>query len=206
MTTGEKIKTIRKKRGLTQRELAEKLGTTPQNLAQYENNKRNPKYWTLQNIAEALQVNIKELLPDSDYNDLLGDKAALAYSTVLEQIIGLRGYTFDITEDTDELYVYYPDGILKLEDGVPDKLLEEIESFADFKMHEIRKQYAHNFIPKRFFDYKKHITKPEYYQLQATAPPDRDEPEAPNAANDRGATPEEKKNADDIMHNPDEWE
>lgn len=35
---------------------------------------------------------------------------------------------------------------------------------------------------------------------------DRDEPEALNAANDRGATPEEKKNADDIMHNPDEWE
>ena len=40
----------------------------------------------------------------------------------------------------------------------------------------------------------------------STAPPDRDEPEALNAANDRGATPEEKKNADDIMHNPDEWE
>ena len=35
---------------------------------------------------------------------------------------------------------------------------------------------------------------------------DRDEPKAMNAANDRGATPEEKKNADDIMHNPDEWE
>lgn len=30
--------------------------------------------------------------------------------------------------------------------------------------------------------------------------------DALNAANDRGATPEEKKNADDIMHNPDEWE
>lgn len=40
----------------------------------------------------------------------------------------------------------------------------------------------------------------------STTPPDRDEPEALNAANDRGATPEEKKNADDIMHNPDEWE
>ena len=38
------------------------------------------------------------------------------------------------------------------------------------------------------------------------APPDQDEPEALDAANDRGATPEEKKNADDIMHNPDEWE
>ena len=38
------------------------------------------------------------------------------------------------------------------------------------------------------------------------APPDRDELKALNAANNRGATPEEKKNADDIMHNPDEWE
>ena len=38
------------------------------------------------------------------------------------------------------------------------------------------------------------------------APPDREELKALNAANDRGATPEEKKNADDIMHNPDEWE
>ena len=42
--------------------------------------------------------------------------------------------------------------------------------------------------------------------MEHAAPPDRDEPEALNAANDRGATPEEKKNADDIMHNPDEWE
>lgn len=47
------------------------------------------------------------------------------------------------------------------------------------------------------------------HQIQrppSITPPDRDEPEALNAANDRGATPEEKKNADDIMHNPDEWE
>lgn len=159
MNTGEKIKKIRKMQGLTQRELANKLGTTPQNLAQYENNKRNPKYWTLQKIAEVLNVSIEELLPDSDYNNLLGDKAALAYNTILEQIIGLRGYTFGITEDTDELYISYPDGILKLEDNVADKLLEEIESFTDFKLLELKKEYHDNFIPKKSFDYVNRVTK-----------------------------------------------
>lgn len=203
MTTGEKIKTIRKKRGLTQRELARKLGTTPQNLAQYENNKRNPKYWTLRNIAEALQVNINELLPDSNHKELPDGEIVMTRNASLEKMINISGYAFNVTEDTKELYTYYPDGILKLEDGVIDKLLEEIESFTDFKMQEIKKQYSYNFIPSKFFDYKKHVVKPEYYQA---APPDQDELEAPNAANDRGATPEEKQNADDIMHNPDEWE
>lgn len=61
-----------------------------------------------------MNVNIEALLPDSDYNNALGDKAALAYCAILEQIIGLKGYTFNITEDTDELYINYPDGILKL--------------------------------------------------------------------------------------------
>ena len=51
MNTGEKIKLIRKRQGITQKDLAEKLGTTPQNIAQYENNKRNPKYNTLEKIA-----------------------------------------------------------------------------------------------------------------------------------------------------------
>ena len=161
MNTGEKIKKIRKMQGLTQRELANKLGTTPQNLAQYENNKRNPKYWTLQKIAEVLNVSLEELLPDSDYNNLLGDKAALAYSTVLEQIMGLRGYTFGITEDTDELYISYPDGILKIENEVADRLLEQVESFTDFKLQELKKEYINNFIPKRFFDYAHRITKIE---------------------------------------------
>lgn len=196
MNTGEKIKKIRKMQGLTQRELANKLGTSPQNLAQYENNKRNPKYWTLQKIAEVLNVNIEALLPDSDYNNALGDKAALAYCAILEQIIGLKGYTFNITEDTDELYINYPDGILKIDTKATDRLLEEIESFTDFKMQELKKKYANNFIPKKFFDYASHTIKPEY---QA----DINDYLRVNAAHERTdieVTDEMKKHDDDIMN------
>ncbi len=61
MKTSEKIRLARKKAGLTQKQLAEKLGSTAQNLAQYENGKRNPKPETLYKIADALNVSADEL-------------------------------------------------------------------------------------------------------------------------------------------------
>lgn len=61
MNTSEKIQQARKKAGLTQKELAKKLGCTAQNLAQYENGKRNPKPYTLCKIADALNISVDEL-------------------------------------------------------------------------------------------------------------------------------------------------
>lgn len=61
MSVGENIKIIRKEKGLTQKQLADKLGTTQQNLAQYENNKRKPKLETLQKIADALCTPLETL-------------------------------------------------------------------------------------------------------------------------------------------------
>lgn len=62
MHVGENIKKIRKTMGLSQKELAEKLRTSPQNLAQYESGKRNPKHETLKKIADALGVSLYDLL------------------------------------------------------------------------------------------------------------------------------------------------
>ena len=62
MTAGQRIKAARKKAGLTQKELGEKLGITYQTLAQWENDLRNPKYDTLQRIAAALDVPVPELM------------------------------------------------------------------------------------------------------------------------------------------------
>lgn len=64
MSIGKNIKNARKKAGLTQKELAEKMGSTQQNLAQYESGKRNPKLETLNKIAEALKIPVS-LLTDS---------------------------------------------------------------------------------------------------------------------------------------------
>ena len=61
MTTGELIKDARKKAGLTQKELGEKLGISYQTIAQWENNLRNPKQETLQRIANALNISMLSL-------------------------------------------------------------------------------------------------------------------------------------------------
>lgn len=61
MKTSEKIRQARKNAGLTQKQLATKLGFTAQNLAQYETGKRQPKFETLNKIADALDADVWEL-------------------------------------------------------------------------------------------------------------------------------------------------
>ena len=57
MTTGEKIKKIRLVRGMTQKELGEKVGLSDVRIRQYELNNRIPKEDLLRKIAEVLEVN-----------------------------------------------------------------------------------------------------------------------------------------------------
>lgn len=64
MTTGELIKAARKKAGLTQAQLAEKLGISYVGVSQWENDLRNPKLDTLQRIAAALGVPVQDLISD----------------------------------------------------------------------------------------------------------------------------------------------
>lgn len=55
-STGKKIKIARMQAGMTQAQLAKQIGTTSQNISQYERDIRKPKYETLQKIAKALEV------------------------------------------------------------------------------------------------------------------------------------------------------
>ena len=54
ISIAEKIKGARELAGLTQAQLAEKVGTTPQNISQYERGIRKPKYETLLKISNAI--------------------------------------------------------------------------------------------------------------------------------------------------------
>ena len=58
MTTGQRIQQVRKAANLSQRELGRKLGISGSMIAQYENNLRNPKWETLQRMADVLGVNV----------------------------------------------------------------------------------------------------------------------------------------------------
>lgn len=62
MTIGERIREIRKSRGLTQKELGERLGLSHQSIAQWENDLRKPKSETILKIACALGVRYEDIV------------------------------------------------------------------------------------------------------------------------------------------------
>ena len=62
MTIGEAIKDARIKAGVTQAELAERLGISPQAVSQYERGKKNPRLSTIQKFADALGIDVSDLL------------------------------------------------------------------------------------------------------------------------------------------------
>ena len=66
---GQRLKTIRKKRNITQKELAESLQLAQSSVANYENNTRFPSETPLRQISEYLNVSIDYLLGISEYED-----------------------------------------------------------------------------------------------------------------------------------------
>lgn len=62
MIIGERIKSARQAAGMTQKELASRLGLATRTVQQYELGKRTPRIDQLQNIANALGVTMSELM------------------------------------------------------------------------------------------------------------------------------------------------
>lgn len=67
MNFSDRLREARKRSGLTQMQIAEKLGITAQSYSQYETGKRRPKEETRKRIADALGVLPGDLLQDGFY-------------------------------------------------------------------------------------------------------------------------------------------
>lgn len=92
MTTGDLIKEARKKAGLTQKQLGERLGLSFQAVAQWENNLRNPKQETINKIADALGIDPIFLLPESEREKALQVRSAFERKDLreIEKLLGLE--------------------------------------------------------------------------------------------------------------------
>ena len=65
MTIGDAIQYYRKKRKITQKQLAETIGCSMNSISRYENGKREPCGKTVQEIAHALSVSVAALYVDA---------------------------------------------------------------------------------------------------------------------------------------------
>ncbi|MBS6501419.1 MAG: helix-turn-helix transcriptional regulator [Clostridium sp.] len=66
MSVGEKLKTFRKKKGLTLKELNKLTGISISFISDIENNRRNPSIDNLKIIAKALDVQVSQLLDEGN--------------------------------------------------------------------------------------------------------------------------------------------
>lgn len=67
MYIGENLKRIRKERGMTQEQLAERAGLVVMSIRRYENENANSRYEALKKISQALNISVKELIGE-EYN------------------------------------------------------------------------------------------------------------------------------------------
>ena len=64
-TLGNKIKSARIKSGLTQIQLAQKLGVSPSAIGMYEQGRREPDYNMIFKICGALNISIYDIAPEN---------------------------------------------------------------------------------------------------------------------------------------------
>ena len=86
MTTGQRIKAARKQSGLTQAELAVKLGIPYQSISQWERDIRNPKIETLQRIAAALGVRTDTLMGQGSFDEVL-ERGIISPSDIANEMV-----------------------------------------------------------------------------------------------------------------------
>ena len=82
MSIGQRIKEKRIRAGMTQAQLAEKIGLSTITIRQYEADKREPRYKIMEKISDALHCNVSELV-DSE-------REAMAIISAFEDEIGER--------------------------------------------------------------------------------------------------------------------
>lgn len=107
MTFGEKLKQLRKSRGISQQKLADGLGVAQSSIAAYENSSREPSFAVIEKFARYFHVPFSSLMPSDEVVDgefvqqladalhqnpklgLLFDKARYLKSTDIDAVLSV---------------------------------------------------------------------------------------------------------------------
>lgn len=128
MTIGEKIQIARKKAGYTQKQLAQLCEVATGTIQQYELGKRQPRLKQLQLIAEALGIDVIELI---------GVDGMVEQSHNILKNFNIKNLDiYDLKTDKDQvkqanLLKYYN----KLNGAGRDKAIERVEELTEIKKY-----------------------------------------------------------------------
>lgn len=152
MKIGNNIKLYRKQKGLTQKQLAEKIGSTDSAITRYESNSREPSIETITKIADALGVPVSKLLEDDTFN--LTDSDTEKVDSYIDLIMGMpelkplvpifRNKGYELRQDMKGADIY----LIKDENPIakiPEKdfaeygkkMLDFINEFTDFEFSKL---------------------------------------------------------------------
>ena len=153
MPTGSKIKEIRQRKGLTQKQLGDLCSMADSAIRRYENGKANPKIETLQKIADALETplilfveddlldaatwidgNAEENLIDNKFNEIMNntemsiDEKKAKTKELLTQLEIMENYHLD---NANRAIEYLINNLIKqLNHTGKEKALEHVEMLS----------------------------------------------------------------------------
>lgn len=110
MEIGNRIKSARKKEGLTQKQLAEILNVSTITIQNYENNRRKPNIDMINKIAEALGVSQHKLITGKSLSEIVEevinstDEIEKAPKKIVEKLSKLSKSDVFTLENVDEMF------------------------------------------------------------------------------------------------------
>ena len=129
MSIGRNIKAARKKVGMSQKALGEKLGVSGSMIGQYETGARNPKIETLSEIASALGVHVSELVGLNPSVETPENRSAM--NEVAKMLIR-SGLIIRDNPSEEKLYAAYR----KLNEQGQQKAVERVEELTEIPKYQ----------------------------------------------------------------------
>ena len=149
MAISEKIKEYRVKRGMTQAQLAELVGVTPQAISKWETGKGYPDISAICPLADALSITTDELLehknPLGELNKKIPVTIELGLQTIHNHTARLinRGYELDIFDDcVKRLNKHNIEIVVHIINGLPletkEMMLDTVKYLNNLDIHGIK--------------------------------------------------------------------
>ncbi len=152
MHEGNNIRCVRKEKGLTQAQLAQKAGISEISIRKYESGDRKPKLETVRKIARALNVYVGEIINDwSDFSqeEIIKDMAAEAnecfWTSYLHDKLAQIGCALIHDEDNYQTWIRFPDGLQEVTDDQLKELDNSTIDYLNFKLSELRDKHPDDF-------------------------------------------------------------